>query len=487
MNTENIKKLKGFKFWSQKVLPLVYDESLSYYEVLCKISAHLNDIIEAQNVLSETVVQELTEFDEILKQMLAKIDTRLAQIPTEVKELFDNYVGSEEFIAIVTGILSELVDEYLAKKNDVFSISVEHYGAVGDGITDDTSAFYRAMNESPIGALIIGDSNKTYLLSGVSFKRKFNGNNCNIKFNDVEAPVQIHTLNDISNVSFVGVSKESQFTAQGVTIENCNFIRVKLTLITADCYVNNCDFTENEIAIEITNRITAYINNCIAMQCKHFVYIHRYNEDVVGRYAIINNCSVHIAGVTSSTNPYYFVTTNAPVDIHNCLFGGLNDYSCFLNVYGDDYATLLYPFKITNNHAARCQISNLPIPNLKVYGYGNTGVLPYLNRTPIAVASANNSVIGVGNVYRNIDRLELYISGMITPTDLQGSLIVGAYNTGDFGNGVIVFPCCWHEGVLSNTANAGFLEFNGGYVYLRGVPTGLIESIYFYCSAVVPY
>lgn len=38
--------VKPFRFWSQKVLPLVYDDSLSYYEVLCKVRDKLNEVIE---------------------------------------------------------------------------------------------------------------------------------------------------------------------------------------------------------------------------------------------------------------------------------------------------------------------------------------------------------------------------------------------------------------------------------------------------------
>lgn len=37
-----------FKFYAQKVLPMVYDESLSYYEVLEKVAKYLNDVIENQ-------------------------------------------------------------------------------------------------------------------------------------------------------------------------------------------------------------------------------------------------------------------------------------------------------------------------------------------------------------------------------------------------------------------------------------------------------
>lgn len=38
-------------WWCQKVLPLVYDDSLSYYEILCKLKAKINEIIDALNDL----------------------------------------------------------------------------------------------------------------------------------------------------------------------------------------------------------------------------------------------------------------------------------------------------------------------------------------------------------------------------------------------------------------------------------------------------
>ena len=35
--------IEKLKFWCQSVLPLVYDNSLSYYEVLCKVVEILSD------------------------------------------------------------------------------------------------------------------------------------------------------------------------------------------------------------------------------------------------------------------------------------------------------------------------------------------------------------------------------------------------------------------------------------------------------------
>lgn len=42
--------IKELKFWCQKVLPLVYDDSLSYYELLCKVVDKLNEVIKAIDV-----------------------------------------------------------------------------------------------------------------------------------------------------------------------------------------------------------------------------------------------------------------------------------------------------------------------------------------------------------------------------------------------------------------------------------------------------
>ena len=42
----NYRSLQPFRFWCQKVLPLVYDDSLSYYELLCKVVDFLNKTME---------------------------------------------------------------------------------------------------------------------------------------------------------------------------------------------------------------------------------------------------------------------------------------------------------------------------------------------------------------------------------------------------------------------------------------------------------
>lgn len=49
------KDLQPFRFWCQKVLPLVYDDSLSYYELLCKVVDYLNKTMEDVGTLEGDV------------------------------------------------------------------------------------------------------------------------------------------------------------------------------------------------------------------------------------------------------------------------------------------------------------------------------------------------------------------------------------------------------------------------------------------------
>lgn len=66
-----MEKITDFKFWCQKVLPLEYDDSLSYYEVLCKFSEKLNDLINNLNLIPDYIRSLVT--DESLKNILSEL------------------------------------------------------------------------------------------------------------------------------------------------------------------------------------------------------------------------------------------------------------------------------------------------------------------------------------------------------------------------------------------------------------------------------
>lgn len=71
--------LDQFYFWCQKVLPLVYDNSLSYYEVLCKVTDYLNKVIENQNYLNSMLSPFGEEFQE-LKEQIEFVEAELEKV-----------------------------------------------------------------------------------------------------------------------------------------------------------------------------------------------------------------------------------------------------------------------------------------------------------------------------------------------------------------------------------------------------------------------
>lgn len=61
-----------FAFWLQKTQPLVYDDALSYYEVLCRISAMLNQLIKQVNDLTDAQKKFIEDATKLLNQIISE-------------------------------------------------------------------------------------------------------------------------------------------------------------------------------------------------------------------------------------------------------------------------------------------------------------------------------------------------------------------------------------------------------------------------------
>lgn len=59
-----------FAFWLQKTQPLVYDDALSYYEVLCRVSAMLNQLIKQVNDLTDAQKKFIEDVTKLLNQII---------------------------------------------------------------------------------------------------------------------------------------------------------------------------------------------------------------------------------------------------------------------------------------------------------------------------------------------------------------------------------------------------------------------------------
>lgn len=73
----DVNPIKPFQFYCQHILPLVYDESLSYYETLCKVVGQLNTTGETVNKLNEGLKQEISDrqsADEALNERMTALE-----------------------------------------------------------------------------------------------------------------------------------------------------------------------------------------------------------------------------------------------------------------------------------------------------------------------------------------------------------------------------------------------------------------------------
>lgn len=135
----NYKLVKPLRMWCYKILPLVYEESLSYYEFLCKVVKKLNEIIEDVN-----------------------------QIPLYIDEVIDEKLSEDE--------IKRILREYVLGIEDAISSNNEY---------DNTNAsvayskgqlvwwkdeLYKVIVDIPVGTTLIAGTN----LQLVTFEELFN-------------------------------------------------------------------------------------------------------------------------------------------------------------------------------------------------------------------------------------------------------------------------------------------------------------------------
>lgn len=79
------------KYWCNKILPLVYDDSLSYYEVLCKTSAKLNEVIESTNGLLDAWNTYKNDIDKAFGEYTAGLDKKFDTLSDKMSADFLRY------------------------------------------------------------------------------------------------------------------------------------------------------------------------------------------------------------------------------------------------------------------------------------------------------------------------------------------------------------------------------------------------------------
>ncbi len=145
--------LNKFKFWCQRVLPLTFDDSLSYYEVLCKLTAKVNEVIE-------NIANNLENYiKEILPQIF--VDTTYNANTETLDFTFDegSGEGSGEIANISVNSVSRPVKDSAARL-DIETLTEQLSEVIGVGQSNILIVAKRGARFSTINDAI--DYAKTY-------------------------------------------------------------------------------------------------------------------------------------------------------------------------------------------------------------------------------------------------------------------------------------------------------------------------------------
>ena len=132
--------IETLRFWCHKILPLVYDESLSYYEVLCKFRAKLNEMVNAINQQNSTI-EEFTQTvlnweQEVEEKIDEKIETALADLEQRLTAEFETWFN--DFKSDTDDSVESMLSSYAA---DFDAKLIEIQGDFDDAMTEFTNTF----------------------------------------------------------------------------------------------------------------------------------------------------------------------------------------------------------------------------------------------------------------------------------------------------------------------------------------------------------
>lgn len=126
------KTLQPFRYWCQKVLPLVYDDSLSYYELLCKVVDYLNKTMEDVETLHGDVTSLHTAYEKLQGYVNNYFST--LDVQEEINKKLDEMASNGELYNIIKKYTDPIVNEQNAKI-DVLKARMDTFASLPAGST----------------------------------------------------------------------------------------------------------------------------------------------------------------------------------------------------------------------------------------------------------------------------------------------------------------------------------------------------------------
>lgn len=149
-------KFPNFRFWTQRVLPCVFDESLSYVEKINKLEQMINDLIDEYNKFGQQVTNEVNTFEaetnqkiqDFINQVTQIINDFKQQVTTEItrfeKQVTDSQNEYEESMnalyAQFTQSINSTVEEFenrVTEQQNLFMTQINNRVSAMQAVVDD--------------------------------------------------------------------------------------------------------------------------------------------------------------------------------------------------------------------------------------------------------------------------------------------------------------------------------------------------------------
>lgn len=137
-------KFPNFRFWTQRVLPCVFDESLSYVEKINKLEQMINDLIEQYNAFGEEVTNEINEFEEETTKAIQDFITLVTETINEFKQEITTEI--ETFETTITNRQSNFEEQINSTVSTFTQTMTQRQSEFENQITARQTAFEARIN-----------------------------------------------------------------------------------------------------------------------------------------------------------------------------------------------------------------------------------------------------------------------------------------------------------------------------------------------------